>query len=237
MLENIPHYKNLGHRVSTLIHVGAHEAEELKYYATIFKANNILLLEPNPDKYSIITSRIKEVEKMSDSNIIFYPLAAGSKNGKSTLTSFSGRSSGLASILKPKFDHIQATFGRDPLELACNGGGVDTPSFEYTIYISTLNKIISKHLDFKYIDLIVIDTQGFELEVLKGFSNYLKNTKSIDLEVTRNNEAGFYENNPSESECSSFLKNYGFEPDFSISSFWGDAQHGRLLYRNKVIHP
>ena len=235
MLTDIPHYKNLGHKVSTLVHVGAHEAEELRYYATVFKAKNILLMEPNPDKYSIITSKIKDVQEVSESNIIFYPLAAGSTNGQSTLTSFSGRSSGLASLLKPKFDHIQATFGRDPLELACNGGGVDAPSFEHTIYISTLNKIIAKHVDFEYIDLIVIDTQGFELEVLKGFSKYLKNTKSIDLEVTKNKEVGFYENNPSESECSSFLKKYGFEPDYSISSFWGEAQHGRLLYRNKTI--
>ena len=235
MLENIPHYKNLGHAVDTVIHVGAHEAEELKHYAANFKAKNILLLEPNPDKYDIINSRIKEVERISNSNIVFYPIAAGSKSGRSTLTSFSGRSSGLASILKPKFDHIQATFGRDPLELASNGGGVDKPSFEHTIYISTLSKIVQKNLIFQHVDLLVVDTQGFELEVLRGFSEYLKNIKSIDLEVTRNKEFCFYENNPSELECSSFLSEYGFVPDFSISSFWGDAQHGRLLYRNQHI--
>lgn len=233
VLDNIPHYKNLGHVVNTVIHVGAHEAEELKYYATNFKAKNILLLEPNPDKYNIITSRIKEVEKISDSTILFYPIAAGFKSGKSTLTSFSGRSSGLASILKPKINHIKATFGRDPLELACNGGGVDKPSFEHTIYISTLSKVVQRHPHFQFVDLLVVDTQGFELEVLKGFSKYLKDIKSIDLEVTRNKEMGFYEHNPSESECSAFLLDYGFAPDFAISSFWGEAQHGRLLYRNK----
>ena len=48
---------------------------------------------------------------------MFYPLAAGFKTGKATLTSFNGRSSGLASILNPKLDHMKATFGQDPLEL------------------------------------------------------------------------------------------------------------------------
>ena len=235
MLKDIPHYKNLGHAVETIIHVGAHEAEELLFYATKFKAKNILLLEPNPDKFKIIASRIKEVQQISESTITFYPLAAGSNTGRSTLTSFSGRSSGLASILKPKLDYIKSTFGRDPAELARNVGGVDRPSFEHIIYISTLNKLVQRIKVFQHVDLLVVDTQGFELEVLKGFSNFLANVKSIDLEVTRNKEFVFYEKNPSEEECSVFLNEFGFNPDFSISSFWGDAQHGRLLYRNRNI--
>lgn len=232
MLKNIPHYNNLGHTVNTVIHVGAHEAEELAHYASNFQAKNILLMEPNPDKYLIINSRVKEMRQRSDANILFYPLAAGSKIGKSILTSFCGRSSGLASILKPKFDRIQATFGQDPLELSQNGGGVDKPSFEHIIYLSTLSKIVDKHMEFSRPDLLVIDTQGFELEVLRGFKKYLRNVKSIDLEVTRNKEYEYYENSPSESDCTAFLEEYEFRPDFSISSFWGDAQHGRLLYRN-----
>ena len=47
MLKNIPHYKNLGHSVDTVIHVGAHEAEELWHYAANFRSKNILLMEPN----------------------------------------------------------------------------------------------------------------------------------------------------------------------------------------------
>ena len=85
-------------------------------------------------------------------------------------------------------------------------------------------------MEFSCPDLLVVDTQGFELEVLKGFQRYLK-VKSIDLEVTRNKKFEYYENNPSESECTSFLEGFGFQPDFSVSS-WGKAQHGRLLYRN-----
>ena len=191
------------------------------------------MLEPNPDKYEIINSKIKEIKAYSDSNIIYYPLAVGSQTGRSKLHCFSGRSSGLASILKPNTSRIRDNYGRDSLELSSHGGGVDKPYFEHLIYISTLNKIVRRHREFKHADLLVIDTQGYELEVLYGFKTYIKNVKSIDLEVTIDKELSFYENNPSEKECSDFLENYGFNCDITVASFWGHAGHGRLLYRNR----
>lgn len=235
MVEEILHFKNLGHPVNTLIHVGAHEAEELEVYACKYKVKNILLMEPNPDKYSIINSKIQKVSAKTDSNIVFYPLAAGSKTGKDTLTSFHGRSSGLASILKPKVSLIRETFGRDSLELSCNGGGVDQPTFQHTIYISSLGKVVEKHQEFQSADLLVVDTQGYELEVLKGFKKFLRYIKSIDLEVTVKAEIAFYEKNPSESECRKFLNNYGFVPDPDNYHLWGLALHGKMLYRNNQI--
>lgn len=235
MRENIPHYKNLGHKVDTVIHVGAHEAEELKYYATVFKSKNILLIEPQPEKYSLIKQRIQEVRAISNSNIFYYPIAVGANTGKAVLTSFSGNSSGWASILKPKVDLLKTQLARNPSEFEIGGGGIDKPVIENTVHMSSLCKLAEKHTVFQRADLLVIDTQGYELEVLKGFTKYLRNIRSIDLEVTRNKDLGFYENTPSELECSSLLDKYHFSPDFSISSFWGKAQHGRLLYRNQKM--
>jgi len=231
-VKNIPHYANLKHLVNTVIHVGVHEAEELLFYVSKLKAKNIMLFEPNPDKFKIIRTAIDYIQSNYMVNIIFYPLGLASEKGRHTLTSFEGRSSGLASLLKPKLEIIRSVFGMDSMELSVHGGGVDKSPLYYEVFTTTLNAAIKRNPDFIATDLMVVDTQGYELEVLKGATNLLPNVRSIDLEVTINSLSGFYEKNPSEQTCTEFLSTYGYEPDFNTSSFWGKAQHGRLLYRN-----
>ena len=101
--------------------------------------------------------------------------------------------------------------------------------------MSSLEKVVEKHQEFQSADLLVVDTQGYELEVLKGFKKFLRYIKSIDLEVTVKAEIAFYEKNPSESECRKFLNNYGFVPDPDNYHLWGLALHGKMLYRNNQI--
>ena len=231
-VKNVPHYSGLGHLVNTVIHVGAHEAEELLFYVTKLKAKNIMLFEPNPDKFDIIRTAIDYINGNYKVNIIFYPLGLGSGNGKHTLTSFQGRSSGWASLLKPKIKELRSALRQDSREHTAHGGGVDSSPIFYEVFTTTLNAAINRNPEFKDTDLMVVDTQGYELEVLRGSTNVLPRVKSIDLEVTINSASGFYENNPSEKACTKFLNTYGYEPDISVSSFWGQAKHGRLLYRN-----
>lgn len=58
------------------------------------------------------------------------------------------------------------------------------------------------------IDYLKIDTQGYELNVLKGSVGSLKNIRFLDIEVEFNQ---MYENQPIFSEVDLFLRNHGFE--------------------------
>lgn len=71
------------------------------------------------------------------------------------------------------------------------------------IEISTLDEEISN----EQILIIKVDVQGFELEVLRGGENCLKNTSIIILEVNNNNT---YLNSPTYFEIDEFLRNKGF---------------------------
>ena len=107
----------------------------------------------------------------------YLPLAVGSETSSQILNCYEGRSSGLNSIKKPKQEQILSSFGRDSLELSKFGGGVDKPVTKMQIYQTTLDKIIERMPKYKNTELIVIDTQGYELEVLKGASETIKNHK------------------------------------------------------------
>lgn len=96
-------------------------------------------------------------------------------------------------------------------------------------------KIITKRFDiymlnqqdFSWSDIstLVVDCQGADLKVLKGFGDLLNSPslKTIQAEV---NFGNMYINNPTEEEINEFLKNYGFRKDrwFIVDNgSWGDT--------------
>jgi len=74
------------------------------------------------------------------------------------------------------------------------------------VSVDTLDNICKKK-GIKKIDILKIDTQGFEAEVLKGASNMLKNIFIIELEIIFSD---IYEKSSSIGAIESLLSNYGF---------------------------
>ncbi len=64
--------------------------------------------------------------------------------------------------------------------------------------------------------LLKIDTQGFELEVLKGAEGSLYRIKAIQLEL---NLTPLYENAPLAEEVISYLRSHGFSPFWFTNGF------------------
>ena len=84
----------------------------------------------------------------------------------------------------------------------------DVNGVERTIPAMTLDNICSER-DTKGPYLIKIDTQGSELEVLKGAQTILKDTEFVILEVSF---FKFFKGGPQVYDCISFMKNLGFVP-------------------------
>ena len=72
------------------------------------------------------------------------------------------------------------------------------------------------------IDLLYMDTQGSELTVLKGASEFLKQVRYIFTEVSL---GGLYENDVTHMELTSHLNSRGFSLAFIYMNKkgWGDA--------------
>lgn len=148
--------------INILCQVGAHFGQELE----IFKKYNfekILLFEPNDNAVSILKESSKNLK-----NVYIYPFALGNENKKREFYYSEENEGQSSSFLKPDLhSKLQPgiTFNEKRI--------IQTRRFE--------------DLDIDYLDFLIMDVQGFELEVLKGIGKKLDEVKYIYTEVNRDN--------------------------------------------------
>ena len=209
MLLNLVHLKSkYDLKVSNIAHVGAHQGQEVNIYLNIFPNSNIHLFEPQKDLFKDLEEKFKNNE-----NISLYNFALG----ESKLTShmfISNNHGESSSFYKPK-EHLnlypEIKFNKSDL-----------------LYeIKPLDELGIQNIDF-----LNIDTQGFELEVLKGATNtLLKNVKYILIEI---NTKELYKGAPLVNDIDSFLRNYDFirtDTQFwAEKDPWGDAFYVKKDY-------
>ena len=186
--------------ISKIVHVGAHEGQEVNDYLNNFGDIEINLFEPQENIFKNLKSNYGDYK-----NIYLYNFALGSKQGHSKM--YKAENEGQSSsFLKPK-KHLD-----------------EHPEVRFIGESKDLEIKVLDDLNISNIDLINIDTQGYELEVLKGAKNALHRIKYILIEV---NKDELYEGCPHVKDLDRFLSNYNFirtDTYFWSDTFsWGDA--------------
>ena len=201
-LLKLSHLKNKYNlTISKIAHVGAHKGQEVEEYLTVFPDVKINLFEPQTNLFNYL------IDKFEDkNNITLYNFALGSINDSSNMF-ISDNEGQSSSFLKPKFHLIEHP-------------EVDFHKVNTNFQIKVLDELGIGNIDF-----LNIDTQGFEMEVLKGASKILKeDVKYIILEI---NKKELYEGCPLVKDIDSFLKKSGFirtDTHYWMDSYsWGDA--------------
>ena len=155
-----------------IIDVGASDGISIKYFLNNLYVNKIICFEPHK-KYINILKRNKK-------NIIVKPFAIGSKNTVKKI--FFPR----YKFLNKFFDIITYThYDKTLLEHFIKDFKFrqNLKIVEKNIKIRKVNKI-----DYK-IDLIKIDTNGFELNIIKGLLNIIKiNKPALIIEINKDNK-------------------------------------------------
>jgi FkbM family methyltransferase len=190
-----------------ICHVGAYDGNEISKYLEL-GAELIVWVEPN---YFIFNKLISNTSKVKVKNI-WLPLLLSDVDDKVVdfyLTSNGESSSFMVIGEKHKLLYPEI----------CIVSKIKLVTKRFDTYISYQN-------DFSWddIDMLVVDCQGADLKVLKGFGNLLKskNLKSIQAEV---NFVEMYVDNPTEQEINNFLTSFGFEKSswFCMEDgSWGD---------------
>lgn len=179
-----------------ILHVGAHECEELKDYEMYLPRDKILWVEAMPDKVDFCKKHYADViiehAVISDKveNVTFHV----SNNGQSSsILDF-----GLHSHYHPQVHYVN--------------------SFETETKL--LKDVICKYdIDYNFINL---DIQGVELRALKGMEEYLH---KIDYIYTEVNSDEVYKGCAIVTEIDDYLKPFGFERVETrwTDCKWGDA--------------
>lgn len=200
--------------VNGVIHVGAHyggnDGEEIKEYIDL-DAKRIVLFEPLKENFRVL---YKNSEKFKSNNIELHNVALGSHSGiiEMNVSSNDGQSS---SILDPKV-HLEA---------------------HPEVSFFDKEEVGIRSLDEYHINdcnLMVVDVQGYELEVFKGAVKTLRNIDYIFCEV---NNDEVYKNNARIEEIDEYLDQYKFkrvDTKWWNNNLWGDALY--IKEKNKLTN-
>ena len=181
-----------------VLHVGAHYGQEHQSYLDI-GVREITYFEPQRRVYEILKSHV--------GNHLCINKALGSSVGTVSMHCEDANQGMSSSVLKPEIHAVQY------------------PHIVFNhveeVEMSTLD-IEVKENKLKGFNTIVIDVQGYELEVFKGAHKTLSKIDHIYTEVNR---ASVYSGCVLVEELDAFLGEYGFvrvETDWAGST-WGDA--------------
>lgn len=188
--------------IKGIIHVGGHFGEEIREYVSN-NINNIVIFEPSSSNFSVLEKNVSGL----NANIQGYQVALGSAESK--LEMYISSNDGLSSsLLKPKkhlTQYTNITFEEKEL-----------------VEVKTLDSYSFTNYNF-----INMDVQGYELEVLKGGVETLKNVDYVYCEVNRDE---VYENNAYVEEIDQFLSEYNME---RVEVDWQGETWGDALYIKK----
>ncbi len=198
--------------VTGVIHAGAHFGQEYQEYMDEFGQVETHWFEPIPVVFNQLSNNLEEKYGVS-----LYNFALGEEEKKVEINIDLGNDGQSSSILNPK-EHIN--------------------QFPHIEFLETNKTTIDvRRLDsfnIKNCNTLVIDTQGYELMVLKGSTNTLKNIKYIFIEF---NTVEMYENCPSILDLDNFLEPLGFlrKETWYTPDNWGDAFYMKEDQKNEKL--
>jgi len=186
-------------KINNIAHVGVNNAFEVDTYKKINPKSKIFLVEPQSDIFEKLQKKFINDEQVE---VLNYSL--GNKTGVEKLH-LSNTHKGSASLLLPtlhKKIHPEVKF----------------KGFEYV----SIEKF--DNLKLENVNFINIDTQGYELNVLRGASKSLKNIDYIIIEI---NTVPLYKDSALIHDIDEYLYMKGFIRQITVfwdsDCYWGDA--------------
>jgi FkbM family methyltransferase len=193
-------YKN---KISGVIQVGAHIGQEVDKF---LKLGDIKIYLFEPQKEALL--ELKKFEKYS--NVYIFDFGLGNKNENVEFFKSSNKVGVASSVLKPKL-HLEYF-----------------PEYEFKI---KENIEIRKFSTLKEIDanFLMLDVQGYELEVLKGFNDKLDKIDYIFTEISLEE---LFEENTLVNDLDAFLSSKNFQR--VKTSITSNVPIGDAFYINKL---
>jgi FkbM family methyltransferase len=185
--------------VTGVIHVGGHIGQEMETYQKN-NVKNLIVFEPQKIPFQKLSS---VVDSIGFNNVKLINKALGNSCATVEMTCNDG---GLcSSILKPK--HVLQQYPDIIFDR------------KESVEMVTMDSVIGETHDYNFLNM---DTQGYELEVLKGAT---KTLEKIDYVYTEVNNTEVYENNALIEEIDEFLIDYNMVRVVTdwMGGTWGDA--------------
>ena len=158
-----------------IIDVGSHHGETINLFLKYFKPKKIYSFEASPQNYIILKKNYIKLDQNLKKTIQIENIALGKNNRIQSFNQIHESSSSTFNKINIKSNY----FLRKKFFL---GMGQDKDFFKkIELKIISLDSYFLEN-NLKKIDLLKIDTEGFEYEVLQGFQENMKNVNYILFE-------------------------------------------------------
>ncbi len=159
-------------RPLVIFDIGAHHGETIKLFDKKLKIKKIYSFEPSPKNFEILDKNISSYDK---SKVEIFNFGFGEKNSENFINQTLESSSSTINKFNEKSNYL-----KKKLKIL-NIKRKDSFYYQLPVTIKTLDDFIEKK-KIEFIDLLKIDTEGYELNVLKGLIRYNKKVKLIYFE-------------------------------------------------------
>ena len=191
-------------QIGGVLHVGGHLGEEYDIYKTV-GAKRVAFFEPVPSFFDAMARNLK-----GRKDVELIRKALGSKNEIRLI--YVNKGSGESTSFLEPTTLYEGHFEEKQLP----------------IEVATLDSVLPSLIDSHVFNLLVTDTQGFDLEVLKGATDTLKQIDYVYTEVSK----GHYHNEPELEDFDALLVPLGFRRvSISLYGSWKGSDHwGDVFY-------
>ena len=173
--------------------------------SAIQQKKEIVSFEASPKTFDILKRKeLKLKKKFKNTKIKLENLALGSEKKKVILKHMNESSSSTISQINKNSTYFKKKY---KLLNFFENEKIYTP---VEVTLETLENYINNN-NYKVIDFLKIDTEGYEYEILLGLNNSLKNVKLIMFEHNYDN---MIEKNYSYTDIKNLLKNHNFKMIF-----------------------
>ena len=205
-------------RLRTIVHVGAHLAEELEVYLALYP-HRIIWIEADPDQYQKLEKRLLSSNASSKCDILWINACVTDCDG------------GKVDFFRFNNDGLSSSIFKSTEQLRSNWTGISETDENFALRTRRLDSIF-KSLNIEIIDdsLLILDIQGAELLALRGMGIYLTKFKWIEVEVSTE---AIYEGAPLYPVIDEFLRHNGFQR-ISDVPWHGDVVYERLEIAEKI---
>ncbi len=156
-------------KIKILIDVGSHKGEYISSLKSRFYIDNIFGFEPNPNVFQILKKRFK------DSNIHLFNQGISDTSGYIQLNKNLDSSSSSINNLNTESKYYKKKY------FFLNILNLKQVSTKIDIHVLRLDEFINKN-NIKKIDLLKIDTEGYEFKVLKSIGEKIKDVGIVHFE-------------------------------------------------------
>jgi len=201
--------------INSVVHVGSHLAQERDEYVQL-AAKNVLWVEAIPWVANQARHILRDYPNQKIESALLW-----SESGQKREFYVAGNEGSSSSTLKPYLisaSHPEVSVSRT-----------------IVLQTETLDEVIARHdLNLSVGNLLVLDTQGAEIHILRGATNVLSHFDFIVAEVSTKE---LYESATEFKMFNSELKAMGFElieAEINRVTGWGDALYARTSYAQSL---